>query len=96
MWTGRTREFRTPPEADDPVRHGRFAAAGGWGQHMAVKLQAQDVLFVMLFFACRSHISNGFDADRCSLAWHEIDVTWINVANTAIFAAELVLLNKNI
>lgn len=42
---------------------------------MAVKSQAQDVLFVMLFFTCRSHISNGFDADLCSLAWYELDVT---------------------
>lgn len=31
MWTGRTKELRTPPRADDPVRHGRFAAAGGVG-----------------------------------------------------------------
>lgn len=27
------------------------------------------------FFACRSHISNGFDVDLCSLAWYEVDVT---------------------
>ena len=96
MWTGRTKEFRTPLGADDPVRHGRFAAAGEVGYHMAVKTQAQDVLFVMLFFACRSHISNGFDADLCSLAWYEVDVTWTNVANTAGFPGALVLLNKNI
>lgn len=63
---------------------------------MAVKTQAEDVLFVMLFFACRSHIFNGFDADLCSLAWYEVDVTWTNVANTAGFPGALVLLNKNI
>ena len=28
LWTGRTKELRTPPCADDPVGHGRFAAAG--------------------------------------------------------------------
>lgn len=61
---------------------------------MAVKTQVQDVLFVMLFFACRSHISNGFDADLCSLAWYEVDVTCTNVANTAGFPGALVLLNK--
>ena len=63
---------------------------------MAVKTQAQDVLFVMLFFACRSHLFKEFDADRCSLAWYEVDVTWINTANITIFMEELVLLNKNI
>ena len=56
----------------------------------------QFILFVMFFFACRSHISNGFDADLCSLAWYEVDVTWTNVANTAGFPGALVLLNKNI
>ena len=63
---------------------------------MAVKTQAQDVLFVMLFFTCRSHRSKGFDADRYSLAWYEVDVTWIIVTNTALYMEKLVLLNKNI
>lgn len=40
--------------------------------------------------------SENFDADRCSLAWYEVDVTWINVANTAICMEKLALLNKNI
>ena len=51
---------------------------------MAVKTQAQDVLFVMLFFACRSHISNGFDADlaehicsmRLSITKDIFDAAW--------------------
>lgn len=37
-----------------------------------------------------------FDADLCSLAWYEVDVTCTNVANTAGFPGALVLLNKNI
>ena len=27
LWTGRTKEFRTPPDVDDPVGRERFVAA---------------------------------------------------------------------
>jgi hypothetical protein len=32
LWTSRTKEFRTLPEAEDPVRHERLAAAGRIGE----------------------------------------------------------------
>ena len=50
LWTGRTKELRTPPGADDSVRHGRFAAAGELGNGEAVKEQSEMLFFVHPFF----------------------------------------------
>ena len=46
LWTGGTREVRTlHRSADDPGRHGRFAAVDGWVYTRPCKAKQQDVLF---------------------------------------------------
>ena len=48
LWTGRTKEWRTPPKSDEPVRYGKFAAAGGI-DFKTVTAQARHL-------ACHAHL----------------------------------------
>ena len=47
LWTGGTREVRTRPiGADDPGRHGRFAAVDGWVYTRPCRMKSKTFYFV--------------------------------------------------